>query len=343
MHISQAFAAVRGGLPALLVAGGVAQDAEQLLGILSDDVMALYLECRPALGQGPVDLLTCTLSHASPFAETEAWSQPGPAPAVQLVERIQTLRSNPESALGLAAPLIWLEFDDLQGSTAARPSVCVCIEPSYLGEQRLRRRVPDLWSAAVQELSALEPAGLNGCEVVLRDCIAALPESARPIHVSMMCAREQAPTKLYLRIAAQEVTSYLATINWPGDLRRIQGFLGWCRSNRENVYLDLSFVDGALQDRLGFAFPCPERGTRFECEVFQRLAQEALDSSRAAEVWEALAGWGKDDPRFGDHGKASWVAHRWVDQKIVYDGEGVELKLYLGVRPLRSVLGFTGG
>ena len=305
---------------------------------LGDDAIAAYIECRADPGDDRTDLLACFLSTADPQPASTPEIESGPRDGWSLAAAVQLARRTDGNALHGNSPLIWLEFDDAGSEQAAgSPSVCVCLEPGYLARNRWRAANPacEAMATTVASLAAVDEA--TGSAVVR--CIRALPAEGRAIHLSLMCARIGSATKLYERVPLRSAPDYLARIGWDGDRAGLQSLLDWREPDDAFVHLDLSIEKGLVLPRLGIAFPRTNDGGRFNLDVFAGLAARTLSQEATDRVREAGMAWTETEPGIRTPGGWSCIVHRWIDQKVVLDCGGFELKLYLAVRPLPFLLG----
>jgi hypothetical protein len=322
---------------------------------LTDGAVAAYIECRPDPAVDTCDLLACFVS-TGPIRDVETarskWSRRrehgqfvGTDPSDksdnsswEVAEAAQECRRTPGTALHGRSPLLWLEFDDAGASDRVpSPSVCICIEPTYLARERYREPA-DSVEAMVIESATL--AGLSAGDVeALLSCIRQLPGGARAIHLSFMQARTPKTTKVYLRMPLDQATSYLEAIGWGGDASTVREVLEWHRQRDDCVHLDLSIAGGAVLRRLGLAFPNARRTDRFDDDVFDGLAARSLAPHAASRAKKAARAWSLTEPALRRDAGWTHVVHRWIDQKLVLDDSGCELKLYLAVRPLPALFG----
>jgi len=305
---------------------------------LGGDAVAAYIECRADPDDDRTDLLACFLSPADPRPALPRATEGGPNDGWSLAASVQRARRTSGSSLHGNSPLIWLEFDDAgsTGAATAPPSVCVCLEPSYLARNRYQVDNFDCEAMATTAagLAAVDEATAGA---VMR-CIRMLPPRARAIHLSFMRARVGNTTKLYERIPLRGVTGYLEEIGWNGDQAALRGLLEWRQADDDFVHVDISIERGLVLPRLGLAFPRTD-GLRFDLHIFAGLAQRALSQEAAERVMEAGSSWVRTEPGVRSGGGWTHIAHRWIDQKVVLDEGRFELKLYLAVRPLPFLLG----
>jgi hypothetical protein len=337
IDITECLAACTADLDPRLADASVAAAARRRSSDFSATVCAAYLECRAGADSRQVDLLACSIEPGSPFRDDV-----GGDGGATLAARIQEARHHKEGPLAGLVPLVWLEYDDVGNPNAcAEPSVCVCIEPRYLDSRRPSTSSPDTWHAAVDATDELgmfadSEAGAAG---VLDAWIDALPANACPIHVSVMRGRPSAAVKLYLRIDTADAGRYLTRIGWRGRRATLDRVLAWQAERTPTIHLDLTLRDGSPAARLGAAFPCPRRGTRFDRDVLFGVGALALRADELETVWEAGTRWVEGTAGLAAAGEWPWLLHRWVDQKLVIDDDDTELKLYLGCRPLPLLIG----
>jgi hypothetical protein len=316
---------------------------------LSEGAVAAYIECRADPEVDTCDLLACFRS-TGPLRRTETARGPKPGGHRESVDKIvtgnhewkiaeaaQACRRTPGSALHRRSPLLWLEFDDAGANDALpTPSVCICIEPTYLARERYREPAGDVHAMVTASATV---AGIVQCDLdALLACIRELPGGARAIHLSFM-ARSPKTTKLYLRMPLDEASSYLDAIGWNGDRSTVREVLKWHRQHDDCVHLDLSIAGGSVLGRLGLAFPNMRRDDRFDEDVFDGLAARALTPNAASRAKTAAYAWTRTEPALRHNEGWTHIVHRWIDQKLVLDEHGCELKLYLAVRPLPALFG----
>jgi len=309
---------------------------------LGDDAVAAYIECRAEPGDDRVDLLACFVDTTNPRSPTSPAMEDRAGDGWSLAAAVQSARRTKGSVLHDNSPLIWLELDDADGGgTALSPSVCVCLEPSYLARNRyeIANSACEAMAMTVAGIARLDDA-TRACVV---RCIRALPVDGRAIHLSLMCARTGNATKLYERVPLRSAAEYLARIGWNGDRAALESLLDWRAPDDAFVHLDVSIEKGLVLPRLGVAFPRSNDGRRFNLDVFAGLAARALSPQAAVRVRKAGLAWTETEPGLRTPGGWSCIVHRWIDQKLVLDRGGFELKLYLAVRPLPFLLGALAG
>jgi len=303
----------------------------------SPSVCAAYLECRAGGEERRVDLLVCSIDSASPFLD-DGRDDGGS----DLARRIQEARRNDDGALNGVVPLLWLEYDDVGNAVGTlEPSICVCIEPQYLDYATTAASSPDTWHRTVDAIDGLGMFSESeaGAAAALHTWVDALPSSGAPIHVSVMRGRPSAPVKLYLRVGAADAARYLTRIGWHGRHEGAERVFAWQAQRVTDVYLDLTLEQGEPAPRLGLAFPCPRRGTRFQRDVLWELGACVLPPDELEDVWRAGMRWVDGTSALACAGEWPWILHRWIDQKLVLDHTATQLKLYLGCRPMPLLIG----
>jgi hypothetical protein len=291
-----------------------------------------YLECRLD-ADDQVDFLTLTkhprasrlfaeslgeAARSSPWRETLALFEDWCDGAPDLSE----------------VPFFWLEYDIDRRFRPDAPlaSPGFCLEAEYLTRftrsplvepQRMRR----IATAALSRL--LDPERARRSQGMLERCIDALPRGGSLIHLSAMLAREPSKLKLYLAIPRSKMFDYLGHIGWRGSAEAVRELLATTHASFEHtVYVDVSLGD-EVDDLLGLAlsqFYQTETPDFTPGWDWLELPGVCESKRRAAARWPGVS-----VTTLG--GDPCWI-ERWLDLKIVVDGDGqFRHKAYLGFMP----------
>lgn len=331
---------------------------ETIATLLPTVTSACYWECRLAAGVTQVDFLTCVEVsgggremlaswHAgaalpSAFTQTSIWNRAGD---------FFTQWADPNSILHECVPLIWLEFDQVDGPLprGPLPSVSFCLDPEYADRRSWKQFInpqdpQTRWRVAEQGLQFLLGGPLSPHQQnALRACFEALPVGGRIIHLSAMMARSPAVVKVYGAVPQGYLSTYLTRIGWPGSTTElVDSIAPFCTPATvdHNMYIDLTVGEGVMP-KLGIAFSqqqiahLPQRDpTRHT--LLALCAQAGLCTT---EKRDALCAWpGNFRATFPGE---QWPTrmHKWLDVKLVYQPQcPLEAKGYLGFMPQFSLL-----
>ena len=300
---------------------------------LSPRFSAAYLECRLDPGDPRVDLLACVRRTKEPPKHAPR-TFGGEIP--DLAGRVLDDWDREGTALHRIAPLVWLEYDDVgNGRGPGSPSVCVCIERDYLEPGQFGPRRSEDWieaSAAMLDLPAC-PEEARRSKATLEHIFASLPTEGRPIQFSVMSGRQPSLAKLYARVPTAHLFPFLADIGWRGSRSPIDAFLAAVRVTSPLIHVDLTLGPDGILPQVGLAFPALSRGHCFDEPLFRFAAAHVGEHATAAGVAPALRRWADVHPTMPSGGAWPQVAHRWIDQKVVFPAAGPpQLKVYLGLR-----------
>jgi hypothetical protein len=316
-----------------------------------------YWECRLAAGATQVDFLAC-VAASDGGREVLAGQGTGAGLSDVLLENPLWDQAHdffrqwaePTSMLHEAIPLIWLEFDQVDGLVpeVPLPSFSFCLDPLYADRRSWSQHISSL---NMQERRKVAEKGLRllfGCALppqrrrALFACFDSLPVGGRIIHISAMIARQPAVVKVYGSVPKDQLLAYLTRIGWPGSIPELTNILTtFCTPEivDNNMYIDLT-IGEAVMPKLGVAFSqqqienLPHRDPTRQI-LLERCVQTGLCTS---EKREALLAW-PGSFRTMLRGE-TWPAcfRKWLDVKIVYQpGRPLEAKGYLGFMPQFSL------
>jgi hypothetical protein len=316
-----------------------------------------YLECRLEEGEARVDFLASIVDMARPDTApsdlARAAAELAPLgegdPAWARVVRFARAWAAPASPLRARIPLLWLEFDDVNGASGAALSPCLhaCIDHAYMRLGGKAAGIDDGEGARGQMLDAVFEALLERslppaiASALGRCAERALPQG-RILHASAMLSRSPAAIKLYGCLPAEGLWSYLQAIGWPGradELRRLLDEFSSPSTSDDTIYFDLA-IEERLTPYLGVVFSQPQlraaqnRDPRREA-LLGLLARAGLCASHKR---DALVQW-PGSVRVQYPGSSEPMRmQRWLDIKLCYHPEmPARAKAYLGFMPRFSL------
>jgi hypothetical protein len=216
-------------------------------------------------------------------------------------------------------PAICLELDE--GRVDIEPSAFFRAGDAHGHEAG---SVCDWTPAWLDVIATLRGSPLN-CEIhaTLTRCCAAIPSRARLHQVGVMTARATDAIRLCItNFAPDEVVPYLARIGWNGNAARTSPLLAIAAAHDSLLTLHLD-AGAQLASRIGIEIAprFPNDDTQWPRHLAAFAHAQLLDETmaRAVEQWPDADG-----------------AHRISHLKVVFDGDAVLTKAYLGTTSTSS-------
>jgi hypothetical protein len=344
-------------VPRQLVSATSILHAKQIATLLPKATSSYYWECRFAANAPQVDFLTCVaasdggrgiLADQQPsaglpsfFLETPLWNQ---------AQDFFRQWADPTSVLHEYVPLIWLEFDQVDGPVpeVPLPSFSFCLDPLYAERRSWAQYVNARDPQKRRQVAEKGLQLLFGCPLspqrkkALLVCFDSLPVGGRIIHISAMVTRQPVVVKVYGSVPKDQLLAYLTQIGWPGSIPELTDILTtFCtpKTVENNRFIDLT-VGEAVLPRLGIAFSqqqianVPDRDPTRQI-LLEQCVQAGLCTP---EKRDALFTWPGSFRALFDG--ESWPTRfrKWLDIKIVYQPDlSLEAKGYLGFMPYFSL------
>jgi hypothetical protein len=324
------FEGVESHLPSALVPDARRDKCRRVAASLPSATLSYYLECRLDADE-QVDFLVLTRHRGAGRLFREAL---GDAHTLGAWQRTLALfdawGTSRDTTLG-RVPFFWLEYDldERFQESAPLASPGLCLEPDYLsrfkGQVVVNRE--RAWELSEEGLRRLLNDGERArLAPILRRCVQSLPESAAPIHVSAMLARDPLRLKLYAALPKAQLTSYLRQIGWSGQYDAVEQLLTTSYAPIDRtVFIDLA-IGETLEPSLGVAFSQFHQAEMAGfAPTWDWVPMPGADDAKrhAAFSWPGLTETTVD-------GQRCWI-HRWLDIKAVVGATGVwRHKAYLG-------------
>ena len=340
-----AFVAAQSQLSSLLVTDRQREAVADLLSRLPAVGGAQYLECR--VGSREAQAVDFLVAITRLQREDNATTQAGSLLAGSGFERLLPEWRQPGSLLNEVVPVAWLEFDDVERQRGLAPSVCVSVVPSYIDMYApLASQAPaELIASLHASILSIRGSAVDAEEqATLERCATRMPPGAHWIHLSVMTARSPVALKLYGAFPEAQLTGYLDTIGWRGDLARVERVLArYFPTSRTGgtLYVDLPASELPRGDPgLGLCFSQQQVRASNERDPSHRelLAAFVDDGLCLPEQARALAEWAGVQ-QVGDK-----RAKRLLDLKLVLrPKQSPLLKAYLGFSLVGRENGFSLG
>ena len=299
---------------------------------------AVYLECRLAPGEAPVDLIVRVEADGGAIlagrGAASLASEVARGPVWERVARLCRWWVEGGSPLAAAVGHLWLEFDladATEGEPLPQPSLFVSLRA-----RAVARLGGDDWGALLDVVgNTLLPGGLDGeTRRRARAVIGARPAGTSIPYLGVMSARASGAVRVYVRgPAAAEVAPFLRRQGWSAAAAELAPVLDEAGALRDAPPVGMLHVDvaGGPLPRVGvelaFARPPQLRGALVEGPLLEWLVAGGLSTAARA---EALATW--PGTRFCTLPHELWrsVMSRRVNcVKLVAGAGALEAKAYL--------------
>jgi hypothetical protein len=316
-----------------------------------------YWECRLAAGATQVDFLACVAASDGGREVLAGQGTGAGLPDVLLENPLWDPAhdffrqwAEPTSVLHEAIPLIWLEFDQVDGPVpeVPLPSFSFCLDPLYADRRSWSQHINSL---NMQERRKVAERGVHlffgsplspQSQQALFACFDSLPPSGQIIHLSAMVARQPAVVKMYGSIPKDQLLTYLTRIGWPGSIPELTDILTtFCTPETvdNNMFIDLT-VGETVMPKLGLAFSqlqienLPHRDPTRQI-LLDQCVQTGLCTP---EKRDALLTWPGSFRATFRHEQWPTRFRKWLDVKIIYQpNQPLEAKGYLGFMPYFSL------
>ncbi len=327
--------------PARIAHGRQWASVQRLASELGDIAASYYIECRTGEDSERVDLLVSISRGRRQAFHTWLANQRAPLAPLRRLSAAWNEGSGPFP--GVSG--LWLEYDQVDRAIdTTSPCVSVCLVPNYNESLVVEGQstVHGSLGAVSEVVETVLGSRLPGDAVVkLEQCLSALPNNGRVIHVSLMLGRPDTPLKLYCVVPRRAVGGFLANAGWRGPTSLVTELVErYCTEQRvaDEVYCDVtvSDIDRPGGNIFGVVFT-PQHLLRAKERQPGRepLLSECLRAGLCSQAQrDELVEW--PDRRLTEvdwaHEPALMVVERWLDVKLVWaPSSGVSLKAYLGL------------
>ncbi|MGK4009181.1 hypothetical protein WMF31_41665 [Sorangium sp. So ce1036] len=293
------------------------------------------IECRlTAQAEDRCDLLFCASRQGGGQRALAARLRSGrPIPELGRAHRFWEAWADPESEIGRSVPVVWLEIDDTPDDRAPDPFVFMTLDPTYgsaesasaglsperarvLAEEGLRRMLDDTPDRAALDL--------------FERCARLLPEGGYMLHLTTMPQRGSRDLRVSAVMPADQISSWLGAIGWPGDARTLALMLDL--PGRPRGLLAIHFEIGdAVRPTVALDFRPHDRPN--ESPAWRALLDRLVDLDVCDRArGQAALDWA--GTQLVDLPEAAWSMHVQRDLffklRVQPDGS-LEAKAYLGI------------
>lgn len=341
--LSETLTYIKPYLPGHLVFPPTFAHLQALAALLPKAMSAHYFETRLAADAPQVDFSTCIAAAQGGRAILTGLKGAIGLPSTLLENPLWRRThdffnywADPASPLYEQAPLVWLEFDQVDGLIPDIPLPCVnvCVDPEYLkqhGSNRPHKQCYQTFIETTLELLLGQPLPAQICQNLI-SCFNLLPVGGKIIYVSAMLPRQPATLKLNGFIPKDQLLNYLNQIGWPGSVVEIRKIVAAYCASLENLRVDLTVGDH-ISSRIGLEF-FSKGSTQPEVERQLLLNKFVENGLCSPEKREALLSWsGYSSEVFRNQAWTTKLNRTWYTKLVYQADQPLEAKGYLGFMP----------